>query len=276
MFRKGKIGWLLLNIFEAVLLIVAGVLAMAYCRNPSFQNAIILVIGVIVIVDAVLRIALDVVSVINIGDVTLIKTTYGQAITGALEMACGVLLAVIGSDLEQVTIVFRFIGIFIGTLVAISGLIAIVYAVVYLIKKAGVTWKNIVLIVIGVLLIAGGITAAIASAIAGKENIRAIFLVLFGIILMLAGAVVLYLSIAYFVEIKRAEKAEAAVNDKMAAEAVAVVEETPSSTEIEEEPAKEKPEETQPTSEENQTEDMKPESEAKPDGEVDSKPNENE
>lgn len=272
MFRKGKIGWLLLNIFEAVLLIVAGVLAMAYCRNAGFQNAIILAIGIIVIVDAVLRIALDVVSVINIGDVTLIKTTYGQAITGALEMACGVLLAVIGSDLEQATIVFRFIGIFIGTLVAISGLIAIVYAVVYLIKKAGVTWKNILLIVIGVLLIAGGITAAILL----DRNILVIFLVLFGIILMLAGAVVLYLSIAYFVEIKRAEKAEAAVNDKMAAEAVAVVEETPSSMEIEEEPAKEKPEETQPTSEENQTEDMKPESEAKPDGEVDSKPNENE
>ena len=230
MFRKGKLGWLLLNIFEALLLIVAGVLAMAYCQNKGFQNAIILTIGCLVIADAVLRIVLDVVSVVNIGDVTLIKTTYGQAVTGALEMACGVLLVVIGTDLESATIVFHFIGIFIGTLVAIAGLVAIVYAIVYLVKKAGETWKNIVLIVIGVLLIAGCITAAILL----ERNILVIFLVLFGIILALAGALVLYLTIAYYVEIKRAEKAEKATAS-MNKEVVEVETEEPTTEEKKEE-----------------------------------------
>ena len=252
MFRKGKIGWLLLNIFEALLLIVAGVLAMAYCQNEGFQNAIILTIGCLVIADSVLRIVLDVVSVVNIGDVTLIKTTYGQAVTGALEMACGVLLVVIGSDLETATIVFRFIGIFIGTLVAIAGLVAIVYAIVYLIKKAGETWKNIVLIVIGVLLIAGGITAAILL----ERNILVIFLVLFGIVLALAGALVLYLTIAFYVDIKRAEKAEKATAS-MNKEVVEVQAEEP----VTEEEKKEDTPAAETKAEENQTEE--PPSEAK-------------
>ena len=255
MFRKGKVGWLLLNIFEALLLIVAGVLAMAYCQNEGFQNAIILTIGCLVIADSVLRIVLDVVSVVNIGDVTLIKTTYGQAVTGALEMACGVLLVVIGTDLESATIVFRFIGIFIGTLVAIAGLVAIVYAILYLIKKAGETWKNIVLIVIGVLLIAGGITAAILL----ERNILVIFLVLFGIVLALAGALVLYLTIAFYVEIKRAEKAEKATAS-MNKEVVEVETEEPTTEEKKEEtPVEETKTEETPAEEKSDESDAKEE-----------------
>ena len=110
------------------MLIAAGVLCLVFCNNEDFQNACILAVGIIVVLDALLRLVLDVVSVVSSGDATLIKTSYGQAITGSLELATGAILIMVGANKTDAGIIFEYLGWFIGILMIVLGIILCVYA----------------------------------------------------------------------------------------------------------------------------------------------------
>ena len=81
MFRKGHGGWLALNIIEAILLLTAGIIFCVFSGNKDFQNTCILIVGIMITVDAVMRLVLDVVSVVSVKGEAMIVTTYGPAIT---------------------------------------------------------------------------------------------------------------------------------------------------------------------------------------------------
>lgn len=244
MFRKGKAGWLTLNIIESLLLLVAGVLCLVFCNNRDFQNACILAVGIIVVLDALLRLVLDVVSVVSSGDATLIRTSYGQAITGSLELASGAILIMVGANKTDAGIIFEYLGWFIGILMIVLGVILCVYAGVYIAKKAGPGGKNVGLLLAGLLLIAVGILTIVF--LTDQSTILTIFFIVFGLCLLLAGGLMAYLTFAYVNELKKQKKAEeAASKAESAKEEVVEVE----ASEVEKEEPKEeetaKPEEGQ-------------------------------
>ena len=232
MFRKGKAGWLALNIVESVLLIAAGVLCLVFCNNKDFQNACILAVGIIVVLDALLRLVLDVVSVVSSGDATLIKTSYGQAITGSLELATGAILIMVGANKTDAGIIFEYLGWFIGILMIVLGIILCVYAGVYIAKKAGPGGKNLGLLLAGLLLIAAGILTIVF--LTKQSTILTIFFVVFGLCLLLAGGLMAYLTFAYVNELKKQKKAAEAASkpegekeEAIEVEASEVISETP-------------------------------------------------
>ena len=111
MFRKVKIGWTIWNIVEGLILITAGVLFCAYSNNSSFQSTCVLIVAILVIIDAVLRLALNVISVFGLGDLKLIKTDFAAAISGTSELTLGIGLVFLQQDLSKGDILFEAIGI---------------------------------------------------------------------------------------------------------------------------------------------------------------------
>lgn len=250
MFRKGKIGWTIWNIVEGLILITAGVLFCAYSNNSSFQSTCVLIVAILVIIDAVLRLALNVISVFGLGDLKLIKTDFAAAISGTSELTLGIGLVFLQQDLSKGDILFEAIGRFVGIFLIVLSIIMAVYGIVYIVKKLQSVGVSVVYFLIAAIGLALGIVALVF--LTKSENIRMLVFIVLGILLLAAGLAVIYFTIALLVKAKKVVKAVESVK-KDFVDASGAVEETPTSDNAVEEQEESKEEPTD-SSEENKAE----------------------
>ena len=242
MFKKGSIGFTIWNAVVAALFITLGIVFCVNASNPDFQNVIILIAGIFVIVDAALRLLTQVIHVVRIGEATLMGADIASAAAGASELAVGIMLIFVSQGQSAFIIeLMRYLALFIGILLITIGTVALIYAIVFLVKKAGVIAQNVAFIIFGALLITGG---TLILVFANNEGMTTFFFVVFGLFYAFAGIVLLFSTIALFVIARRAAK-ELKTEEPIKEDAVIAepVEEKPAEEEKAEEPSEEKPEE---------------------------------
>ena len=204
MIRRGTLGWTMWMILEAIILGVAGVLCCIFAGNKDFQNIAFIIVGVLMLVDAGLKLILDTINVFTFKDVTVVKTDYTQAITAAIEIAVGVVLIRIGNQLDAAAVLFKYLGIFIGVLLIVLGSIVIIKSCIFLSKKINEKSANFATIFFGLVAIGLGIVAIIF--LTKQENFVITFLIIFGVLLIIAAVAELVLALvvrhAYRVEAK--------------------------------------------------------------------------
>ncbi|MCR5348758.1 MAG: hypothetical protein K6E59_04045 [Bacilli bacterium] len=204
MLKKGGIVRTIWNIFVAAVFIAFGVVSCAQSGNPDFQNAIILIAGILVIADAAFRLVTQVILAIGAAQQSLIKTDWSGATVGASELAIGILLILVSRGESTVlTALFEYLTKFIGILLIVAGSILILYAIIFLVKHAFKPFQNILMIFGGALVITGGILVLVFST---NEALLQIFFVLFGILFILAGIGLLIGAIALAVLARKAGK----------------------------------------------------------------------
>ncbi len=185
MLKRGSISWVIWNIVEALLLIVGGVLCWIYCNNADFQKTILLIVGIILAFDALLRLILGLVDVIKVGDVRIVKTDYIQAAAGAFELSLGILLILFYTQGTSVEILFQFLGLYIGIFLTAVGAVALIYSLIFMIRRLNNFAMNFASFLSGGIILACGILAIIY--LTKQETIMIMFLVILGISLVSSG-----------------------------------------------------------------------------------------
>lgn len=183
MFRKGSLSWFVWKIIEAVLLLTAGILCFINSGDSDFQYTIILTIGVLVIVDASLRLLTGVFNVVSLSNLTIATTDSGAAVAGSLELAAGISLCVISSDRSGEAL-FQFIGNFLGILMIVGGVVALCLSILYIAKKANDNKTNILMLIGSIVAIALGIIILVQinnAANSATSTVMQVFLVIVGI-----------------------------------------------------------------------------------------------
>ncbi len=255
MIKKGGIVWTIWNIVVAAIFMALGIVTIAKSGDTDFQNVIILIMGIIVIVDAGLRLLTQVLQFITVNGEKVLKTDLGAAIAGASELAVGILLICVSRNQAELGIILHYISLFAGILLITMGGVAIAYSVIFIVKKYYNLPVNIGLIVAGAAVVTAGVLILVYAT---NEAILQAFFVLFGLLFVLVGLGLLILTILYLVARRKQAKLEKAA----APEPADVMD-----AQVVEEPAEEKPAEEP---EEKPVE----EPEAKPEEEPEEKPEE--
>lgn len=190
MLKKGSIGWAIWNFVVALLLITAGVLAITFSGNDDFQNVVILIIGILVIVDASFRLLFDVIKIFGVHDAVVFKTDFPQAVAASMELAAGIILIYVANDLANAAIIFQNLGMFLGILLITVGGIGTLYALVFFAKKIGTLGNKLVALIGSLILIGGGIAVVMLignDAAAAQGRVMLIFLVFIGLSFIFSG-----------------------------------------------------------------------------------------
>ena len=197
MLKRGTVAWLIWNIIEAILLITAGILCMAWSGNNDFQKVAVLVAGIILIIEAGMRLLLGVFQVFTAGNITVVKTNTAQATAGAAELALGICLCYIYSHYDPAIVngvavaggkaVFGYVGIYIGIFLLVLSFMFIVNGIVFTIKKFNTTIQNIFSIFVGVVFLVAGIVSLFNLNPEKGDNVVQFFLVMGGLIALFSG-----------------------------------------------------------------------------------------
>ncbi len=214
MLKRGSISWLIWNLVESVILIAGGVMCIVFCNNTDFQKTALLIVGILVAVDAALRLTLGVIDVIRIGDHAVMRTDYVEAATGSLELALGIILILSYTESASLEVVFKFVGLFIGIFLITIGAVAVVYAIVYIVKKMNLLIANIFSIIGAVLVIALGVMAIVY--LTKQDTIMLIFLIILGLVLIGSGVALGVLTITIGNKLKKAKNVIQDVKDTIA------------------------------------------------------------
>ncbi len=217
MLKRGSIGWTIWNSIESLILIAGGILCCIYCANANFQKTALLIVGILIMLDAALRLTLGVIDVIRIGNHAIVKTDYLQAFTGSLELALGIVLVLTYAEKTSLEVVFKFVGLFLGILLITLGTVALIYAIAYIVKKLNTLMNNIVSVIGGLLVIAVGILAIIY--LTRQDTIMTVFLVVLGIMLIASGIGLLALTVAVARGVKKVKNFVKEVKSDVAVEA---------------------------------------------------------
>ena len=246
MFKRGSFVMTIWNLIVAAGLIALGIATCANNDNQDFRNVMIMIAGIFVIVDAGLRILTQVIQVVRFQHGLMVRTDLASAVTGASELAIGILLIMISQNSANMIIVLQYLILFVSILLITIGGVGIIYGIVFLVKKAGSLARNIVGLILGALIVTGGVLILVYAT---NEAMLKFIFVLFGIGFILSGIGVLILAIAFAVAARRAGKVEEG-EEPESAEAIEVKPE-------EEEPKAEEPKAEEP--EEPKAEEEKPE-----------------
>lgn len=204
MFKRGSIGWIVWNVIESLILMVGGILSCVYCASTNFQKTALLIVGIMLIVDASLRMILGVFDTIRIGNHSIVKTDYIQVFTGSLELALGIVFSLTYTEATSLEVVFKFVGLFLGILLITLGIVAFVYAIAYIAKRISTLFNNIISIIGASLLITIGTLAIIY--LTKQQTVMTIFLIVLGIILIACGIGLLILTITIARGAKKVKK----------------------------------------------------------------------
>jgi len=251
MFKKGGVVWIIWNVLFAALFVTLGIITCINSGNPDFQNVIILIAGILVIVDASLRLlALALSIMLNTEEETL-RGQLGRSAVSSSELAIGILLILVSQgESAYLTVLFQYLAYFIGILLIVLGSVALLFGIVFLIKKVGSVAANILGLFVGALLIVGGILVLIY---ANQEALLQIFFVFFGIMFVLIGVALLVGTVLTAIQIRRfkaaAKAAENAAPENQNAVEGEIVE-APAEEPKEEKPVEEKPAEAEEKPEE--------------------------
>ena len=151
------------------------------------------------------------------------------------------MLILVSQNQADMDIVIRYLIYFVSILLMAIGTVAVIYAIVFLVKKAASVPSNIIAIIFGALLITAGVLVLVF--VSSDQFIEFLF-VLAGIIFILSGIALIFAAVALALAAHQAKKV-------LAEEPAAPAEEPVAETTGEEEPAaeEEKPAEEKPAEE---------------------------
>ena len=190
MFRKGGVIWTIWNILVAALFITLGIVTCINSGDQDYQNVIILIAGILVIVDAGLRLFMLALSIMLNTAAETLRSQLGRAVAASSELAIGILLILVSQGQSAyLTVLFQYLAYFLGILLITLGSVAILFGIVFIVKKISNVASNIAAIILGALLVTGG---ALVLVYANQEALLQIFFVFFGIVFILVGIGVLF------------------------------------------------------------------------------------
>lgn len=175
-------GW---NIVEAIILVVGGILAMVYSNNTELQATILYIIGAFLIFDGALRILVNFLPILTIIEKT--KLTFDLVIAGSFEVALGI-TTICDLAIEKGTAdtIIKFVAMFVGIALLVFGAILIIYSTGLLTNKLIKMTKVAILgYIAAALLIALGVVSIIY--LKDEKNFRQVVLIIAGLVLVLAG-----------------------------------------------------------------------------------------
>ncbi len=249
MAKKNSLWWNIWNIVVAVLFIGLGILTCAFSSNTDFQNTIILIVGIILLVIAGLQITFQVLRIILAGDETTVTADLSIAGVTASEIALGIVAIIVSQNQGSAEIVFKYLGYFLGILLLSIGAILVIYEIVFLAKKRHPVFRG-VLTIIGAL-IPVGLGVLVMVFLNDQKNFLTFFFVCIGLLFIFLGLGWLMLTILKMRKesllakaAKEAEKAEepAPVEATVVEEPKEEAEEKPEEPVVEDEPKPEEPE----------------------------------
>ena len=203
MFKRGSVVMTIWNLVVAAGLIALGIATCVNNDNQDFRNVMIMIAGIFVIIDAGLRILTQVIQVVRFQHGVMVRTDLASAATGASELAIGILLIMISQNSANMIIVLQYLILFVSILLITLGGVALLFAIVFMVKKVGQTVANILSIVCGIILVTGGILILVY---ANQEALLQLFFIFFGILLILVGLALLMGTIVFIAQARAAAK----------------------------------------------------------------------
>ncbi len=244
MTKKNSPIWTIWNIVVALLFVGLGVLTCAFASNTDFQNTILLITGIILLVIAGLQIIFQVLRIILAGDETTVSADLSIAGVSSTELALGIVVIMVSQNIASAQIVFQYLGYFLGILLVSVGGILIIYEIVFLVRKLHAIARGIITMLVSLIPVALGIVVMVF--LSDEKNFLTFFFVCVGILFILIGIGYLALTILKFRKDRALAKAaaenpeEAKAEEPVAEATIAVVVEEPAAEEKAEEP-EEKP-----------------------------------
>ena len=193
MLKRGSIGWVIWNVVLAALFITFGILNFVHNDNLDYQAVIIMIIGILVVVDASIRLFVHVLTIINLGKERIYVDTRRHAIASSLELAVGISVINLASIIKDqafgsVNFLFRFIGNFFGIAAIVLAGIVLIYGLVLAIKTKRKPIDIVMIILAAVILAVAG---ALILVYLRNENVLKAFFIFFGIIALVIGVALL-------------------------------------------------------------------------------------
>lgn len=232
--KKSTLWWSIWNIVVALLFVGIGILTCAFSSNTDFQNTIILIVGIVLLVIAGLQICFQILRIILAGDETTVSADLSIAGVTASEIALGIVAIMVSQEMTSAQAVFKYLGYFLGVVLLSVGGILIVYEIVFLVKKKHKLPLGIATIIGALIPIVLGILVLVF--LNDQERFLTFVFVFIGIIFILAGIGHLVLTI---LKMRAKHVIDEVVKEEQPKEPEAVAE----ATVVEEEPKPEEPEE---------------------------------
>lgn len=185
MLDRGSLRWAVWSYIESSLLVIAGILCIVFSGNDDLQKWAIVALGVLIIIDAGARLLLGVMSIVETKVGKIVSTSFSRAVAGSFELAGGISVVLIGTEMSNATAIFQFIGNFIGILLMVFGLILASYAIVYLIRKSQGKFLSVMELILSAGLISVGVLCIVY--LQNQAIVVQAALVAFGISILVIG-----------------------------------------------------------------------------------------
>ena len=205
MFKRGTKSWLIWNIALAALFIAFGIVNLVLNDNHDYQSTLFLILGILIIIDASIRLLFNVLTVARLGQEKILVDTRRHAIYASFELAVGISAISLSNliksyELIQVEFLFRFLGTFLGiTAIVMAGLL-LIFAIIFIVRSTRRA-ADIVLMILGVaILVTAGVLALVYLR---DENVLRAFFIFFGICFLISGTLLLLGSIIFFALAKK-------------------------------------------------------------------------
>lgn len=157
--ERGGLAWSITSFVESALLLVLGILAIAFSGNGESQKLIFLLIGIFLSLGGVLKILMNLFPLMGLSVGEAAAVTYSLAIMGAIELAAGITFISLyaASDTAIFGAMIQFVVQFLGILLIVAGGLFVLLAVIFLARKIYKAYLPILEIVAGLGFIALGI-----------------------------------------------------------------------------------------------------------------------
>lgn len=190
--------------------LLAGILTCIFSDNGDFQHVIILILGILIIIDASLRILGNVLKIFRARAIHSVDEDYASSIVCASELAVGVIVVAIAesikSNVQYADIIFDYVTLFGGIFFIVVGCTTLIKGIFYLARKYPTKDKNIYRVVGGfILIIAGTLVLAIVYP-ASDEAVFHLFFMLLGIYLIVFAAGIIIATTITYITHRRLEK----------------------------------------------------------------------
>lgn len=200
MLKRGTVGWLIWTVVIAAILITFGILNIAFNNNAEYQSVIIMIVGILVVVDASIRLLVNVLTIVTLSNDRIYAYTKRSAIVSSLELAVGISIIHLARIVDTSGIVtaeflFRFIGNFIGITMIVLASIMLIYGIILIIKTKRRLLDIVLILIAAAILIVVGILDLIYIK---DENVLRVFFIFFGIIGIISGLMALLGSLLVF------------------------------------------------------------------------------
>ena len=189
MVKRGSLGWLVWNLVFAAAFITFGIINLIFNSNSDYQAVIIMIVGIIVVLDASIRLLLNVITVINLGKEKIYIDTRRRAVLASLELAVGISVIHLANtirtwEIQSVEFFFRFVGDFFGIAAIVLAGLGLIYGVILAIKTKR-KLIDIILIIVGAAIL---VTVGILILVFLKdENVLRAFFIFFGVLFLATG-----------------------------------------------------------------------------------------